>query len=225
METIRGNDDMNDKGKEKTCYIFGAGEQSNGEIQLAAHDLVIAADGGYDYLQKLGLRADIVMGDFDSVKSDFNLPANAIRFPKEKDDTDMMLAIKLGLEKGYRNFAIYGGLGGRLDHTLANVQALTFLSREGARGTLYHKSYALQVITDDTISFSKNAPYNHPGVLCSVFSLSDVSVNVTIQGMKYEVSDVNLTSSFPLGASNEFTGKKAFIHVKKGTIAVLWYLS
>lgn len=211
--------------REKICYIFGAGEQSNGEISLNEQDLVIAADGGYDYLQKLGLRADIVMGDFDSVNSDQHLPTDAIRFPKEKDDTDMMLAIKLGLKRGYRNFAIYGGLGGRLDHTLANLQALIYLSREGARGTLCHESYAIQVITDDTLSFPKDAPYNRPGVLCSVFSLSDVSVNVTIQGMKYEVSDVNLTSSFPLGASNEFTGKKAFINVKKGTIAVLWYLS
>lgn len=206
------------------CYIFGAGERSDCDISLTSGDFVIAADGGFDYLKEIGLRADYVLGDFDSVLS-YDLPSDSIRYPKEKDDTDMMLAIKLGLEKGYEEFVIYGGLGGRLDHTMANIQALTYLSHNGAMGTLYGKDYALRVVTDGTISFGKDLPENQAGNTCSVFSLSDVSVNVTIQGLKYEISDQDLNNDFPLGISNEFTGKKAFINVKKGTLAVLWYLS
>lgn len=209
---------------EKICYIFGAGEQSNGEISLSSQDFVIAADGGFDYLKKLGLRADVVMGDFDSTGFSNELPAESIRFPQEKDNTDMLEAMLLGLKKGYRRFFIYGGLGGRLDHTFANIQALSFLAEQGARGTLFHKDYAIEVITDGTISFSKNESFNRPGNICSVFSLSDVSVNVTIQGMKYNLQDYNMTNLHPLGVSNEFTGKKSYINVKKGTIAVLWYL-
>ena len=106
----------------KICYIFGAGEQSSCDIRLSGSDLVIAADGGFDYLKKLGLRADIVLGDFDSLSDSQNLPEDFIRYPKEKDDTDMMIAIKEGLARGYRTFRIYGGLGGRLDHTIANLQ-------------------------------------------------------------------------------------------------------
>ena len=207
----------------RICYIFGAGERSGCEISLSPEDFVIAADGGFDYLNNLGLRADVVLGDFDSVLS-YELPSDSIRFPREKDDTDMMLAVKLGLEKGYREFAIYGGLGGRLDHTLANLQVLVYLSRNEACGTLYSDNYAIRVISDGTISFGKDHPANVGGNLCSVFSVSDVSVKVTIHGLKYEINDVNLTNSFPLGISNEFTGKKAYINVKKGTIAVLWYL-
>lgn len=204
------------------CYIFGAGEKTDCNISLSSKDIVIAADGGFDYLEELGLRADFVLGDFDSVLS-YDLPSDSIRYPKEKDDTDMMLAARLGLEKGYTEFAIYGGLGGRLDHTLANIQVLIYLSQNGATGTLYGSTYAIRVVSDGTISFNKDIPENVPGNLCSVFSLSDVSVNVTIQGMKYEISDMTLTNSIPLGISNEFTGKKAYINVKKGTIAVLWY--
>ena len=104
----------------ETCYIFGAGDFTPCTIDLTSKDLVIAADGGYDYLIRLGLRADVVLGDFDSVTSP-DLWDDAIceklTYPPEKDDTDMMLAIKLGLSRGYREFAIYGGLGGRLDHT------------------------------------------------------------------------------------------------------------
>lgn len=207
----------------KICYIFGAGERSNCEISLSPDDLVIAADGGFDYLNSLGLRADVVLGDFDSVLS-WELPPDSIRYPKEKDDTDMMLAAKLGLEKGYTEFVIYGGLGGRLDHTIANIQVLVYLSRHGAAGTLYCDTFAIRAVCDGTISFAKNDTANVTGNICSVFSLSDVSVNVSIQGLKYEITDTDLTNSFPLGISNEFTGKKAFINVKKGTIAVLWYL-
>ncbi len=76
-------------------------------------------------------------------------------YPPEKDDTDMMLAIKLGLSRGYREFAIYGGLGGRLDHTIANIQALTYLAGEGASGILYGDSYALTVIKDSSLPFQK----------------------------------------------------------------------
>ena len=104
------------------CYIFGAGERSGGGISLAPDDLVIAADGGFDYLEELGLRADYVLGDFDSVVS-YDLPSDSIRYPKEKDDTDMMLAVKLGLEKNYTEFAIYGGLGGRRDPPTAKRPA------------------------------------------------------------------------------------------------------
>lgn len=207
----------------KICYIFGAGERSNCDISLAADDLVIAADGGFDYLEQLGLRADHVLGDFDSVLS-FDLPSDSIRYPREKDDTDMMLAVKLGLEKGYTEFIIYGGLGGRLDHTLANIQTLAYLSEHGASGTLYASDYAIRVVSNGTISFGKDLPENIPGNICSVFSLSDTCSSVTIHGLKYEAESISLTNSFPLGVSNEFTGKKAYIHTEKGTIAVLWHL-
>ena len=97
----------------ETCYIFGAGDFTPCTIDLTSKDLVIAADGGYDYLIRLGLRADVVLGDFDSVTSP-DLWDDAIceklTYPPEKDDTDMMLAIKLGLSRGYREFAIYGGM-------------------------------------------------------------------------------------------------------------------
>ena len=204
------------------CYIFGAGERSDNTISLTPDDLVIAADGGFDYLEELGLRADYVLGDFDSVLS-FDLPSDSIRYPKEKDDTDMMLAVKHGLEKGYSEFMIYGGLGGRLDHTLGNIQVLAYLSKNGASGTLYASDHAVRVVSNGTISFGKDLPENVTGNICSVFSLSDKSLSVTIHGLKYETDSITLTNSFPLGISNEFTGKKAYIHVEKGTIAVLWY--
>lgn len=205
----------------KICYLFGAGEQSPCHIELEKDDLVIAADGGFDFLENLGLRADYVLGDFDSVEST-HLPSDCIRYPKKKDDTDMMLAARLGLEKGYTTFEIYGGLGGRLDHTLGNIQVLTYLSKHGATGTLIGNGYAIKVVTDGVVTFGKDLPENRAGNTCSVFSLSDTSSNVTIQGFEYEVEGATLTNSFPLGISNEFTGRKGSISVSDGTLAILW---
>lgn len=206
------------------CYIFGAGEQTTCNIQLSSQDLVIAADGGFDYLETLGLRADYVLGDFDSVVS-YHLPADCIRYPRKKDDTDLLLAVKLGLEKGYTEFAIYGGLGGRLDHTLGNIQVLTYLTKQDAHGILYGENYSVQVITNGSLSFSKDCPQNSSGNICSIFSLSNESHNVTIQGLEYEVEGITLTNAFPLGISNSFTGRKAFVSVQKGSLAVICYHS
>ncbi|MCD8021752.1 MAG: thiamine diphosphokinase [Lachnospiraceae bacterium] len=83
-------------------------------------DLVIAADGGYRYLQKLGVEPDILMGDFDSLEI---VPEHRhlIRHSPIKDDTDMALAVAWAEKAGYETFFLYGGLGGRLDHSLANL--------------------------------------------------------------------------------------------------------
>ncbi len=203
------------------CYIFGAGEFSPCEIILEENDLVIAADGGYDHLIRMGLRADIALGDFDSVSSGEvwnDTICEKMTYPPEKDDTDMMLAIKLGLSRGFEQFAIYGGLGGRLDHTIANIQALSYLAERQAQGMLYHEDYALTVIKDSSYTIEKT----YAGCV-SVFSLSDTSKNVTIRGLQYEAEGVTLTNTFPLGISNTATGKKGIISVENGTLLILWH--
>ncbi len=209
---------------DKICYIFGAGDRSSHTIELSPDDLVIAADGGFDYLEEIGLRADIVLGDFDSVVS-YDLPSDAIRYPKDKDDTDMMIAVKLGLEKGYKEFAIFGGLGGRLDHTLGNIQLLTYISKQGAAGTLYCDDYAIQVVNAGSIVLGKDTTFNVAGNLCSVFALDRHCHNVTIQGLKYEVTGADWYNHLPIGVSNEFTGKRAVVSCTKGSIAVLYHMA
>ena len=202
------------------CYIFGAGEFVPCNITLTESDLVIAADGGYDHLLQIGLRADVVIGDFDSVTSSEiweDTVCEKVTYPPEKDDTDMMLAIKLGLSRGFGQFNIYGGLGGRLDHTVANIQALSFLAEHSAQGILHHPDYELTVIKNSSFTVAKDKT----GYI-SVFSLSDTSENVTIKGLEYELEGATLTNSFPLGVSNAATGKKGIISVERGTLLITW---
>lgn len=198
------------------CFIVGAGAFSERFAPDAA-DLVIAADGGYEHLSRAGIRVDLLLGDFDSIgQVPSGVPIQ--RHPIEKDDTDMMLAVKLGLDRGFRQFVLMGALGGRLDHTLANTQALCYLARRGARAFLVGEGAVLCAVTDGQLRI----PAGPEGYI-SVFSSGDTATGVALEGLKYPLDGATLTMDVPLGASNQFTGRDALIRVRSGTLLVLWY--
>ncbi len=201
---------------EKICHVIGAGDFFDRPIIPAKDDYTIAVDGGYRYTQKIGLKTDMLIGDFDSLPEKPVHP-NIVLLPKEKDDTDMLVALRRGLSLGFRVFYIYGGTGGRLEHTLANIQCLAYLSKKQARGYLFGESTVTTALTDTAIIFGPN----YRGYV-SMFSHSDVSYGVSIRCLKYELDNVRLTNEFPLGISNEFTGQESSISVKKGTLLILF---
>ena len=96
------------------CYIFGAGSYFGLIRRPAPEDTVIAADGGWRICREEGIVPDLLLGDFDSLHTVPDLAISAV-VPVEKDDTDMMLAIKEGLARGETDFRLYGGVGGRTD--------------------------------------------------------------------------------------------------------------
>lgn len=200
---------------EKTCIIVGANEIKN-NIEVPEHSYVIAADGGYAQLLAQGIEADLVVGDFDSLG---HIPQHkyVVKHPTEKDDTDTMLAAKIGLEKGFHDFVIYGGLGGRWDHSIANIQLLIYLATHKARGILVESDTRISAICNDEIHFNEA----YQGMI-SVFSANSKALGVDIQGLKYELNNATLTNKFPLGASNEFIGKKSKISVDDGVLIVVW---
>ena len=95
----------------KTCYIIGAGDVCDTDLVADKDDYIICADGGYEYRNMLGREADMVVGDFDSLG---RIPEeeNRIVLPCEKADTDMAVAVQEGFKKGYKNFVLFGALGG-----------------------------------------------------------------------------------------------------------------
>ena len=128
----------------KECVIFCAAGFDGLAIPLTEEDYLIAADGGLRHTERLGVTPNAIIGDFDSLNY---IPTGAEVFPVEKDDTDSMLAVKLGLSKGYDRFLIYGGLDGvRLDHTVANYQALQYLADRDARGILIGRDFCATVL-------------------------------------------------------------------------------
>ena len=185
----------------KKCVIIGAGEFF-GEVNLSTGDCLIAADGGLDHLKKLGLTPDVIIGDFDSVADVCEMPGEieVIRYPTEKDETDSYLAYRLGYERGFREFHIYGGTGGREDHTFANYCLLLKAKNENSSAFLYGKSHVTTVLKNEKMRI-----FGNPGSSFSVFALGSSAQGVSIKGAKYEASAVTLTPDFPLGVSNSFT--------------------
>ena len=131
-----------------TCYIVGAGDFTPRGFAPVPGDLVLAADGGYRALYSLGYTPDLLLGDFDSL-GDLPLPPDlpVLRFPARKDDTDTGLALRHGLDRGYRDFALYGCAGGRVDHLLANLQSMARVSRLGATIRLAAPEYDAWALT------------------------------------------------------------------------------
>lgn len=202
--------------KNGICYVIGAGEDDGLDFHPAAEDFVIAADAGICHLERLGIKADLVIGDFDTLK---RIPAhpNVITLSAEKNDTDTFAAIREGIKAEYANFHIYCGTGGRIDHTLANLQTLAYLSEHGMRGFLFDKDNVITAITDSRLCFGKV-----PCGYLSVFSCSPESCGVTLCGLKYELHDATLTNTFPIGVSNEFIDRESSVSVKSGTLLIVF---
>ncbi|MBO5032023.1 MAG: thiamine diphosphokinase [Lachnospiraceae bacterium] len=205
----------------KKCVIVGAGECSiqklKEQLVLDSEDLCIAADGGMDYLLKAGVRPDMVLGDMDSVREAEILGQFPVKkLPVEKDDTDMLAAVKEGLASGYESFELYGALGGRLDHTIANIQCLLYLMNRGARGTIIGDMERLLLIRNEKILF--RAGDYEKGRRLSVFAFGGDAYGVSETGLKYVLDDVTLKQEFPIGISNEFAGTDAVIEVKNGML-------
>ena len=201
------------------CFVFGAGTLYGVYRPPREGDYVIAADAGYTACRAAGIVPDLLVGDFDSMdEPDF---PNILRSPVEKDDTDTSLALKHGLSLGYRTFHIYGGTGGeRLDHTLANLQMLLWLRRQGARGYLYDREFVYTAIENEGISIPKTVEWG----LLSVFCLGADARGIWESGVQYPLNNASLSAAFPLGVSNHILGETARVSVEEGALLVGWQL-
>jgi thiamine pyrophosphokinase len=129
-----------------------------------------------------------------------------------------MLAVRRGLDLGFREFYLYGSLDGpRLDHTVANFQTLQFLCDHGAWGYLIGNDTLVTVVKNGALAF----PAGCEGTV-SVFCMGPDAEDVTLRGLYYPLENGRLTAGFPLGVSNHFTGEAAEISVRKGSLLVIW---
>lgn len=204
------------------CILIGAGDLTMGELSTAEDDYVIAVDGGLGYCGILNVEPDLIIGDFDSLSEGeaqaleilrSEIPEKIITLPGEKDETDMLAALKHGLSLGYRDFRIYAGTGGRLEHTLANIQCLLYLKNHDAAGYLVDGTGMILVLQNEAIHLNRNLR----GIL-SLFCLGREAEKVNIENMKYPLKDYHMSNDFPIGISNEFIGKEAVISVENGEL-------
>jgi thiamine pyrophosphokinase len=203
----------------KRCIIIISGPLGEAEPLkklIRTDDYIICVDGGYEHATALCAAPDIVIGDLDSLKSELPPSLPVLRFKKEKDETDTILAIDYALAQGYREMVLIGGLKGRLDHTYANFSALLHLHLGGGRGYFADADNEVYILIEGEIRLSRREGY-----YLSVFPFGQEALGVSERGVKYTLNGARLENSSPLGVSNEFTSEEAVISVEKGPILII----
>lgn len=202
------------------CCIISAGTFDKDSFTVPDGAFLIAADGGYSYLDEQNIVPDMVMGDFDSLSYVPKMPSNdrVISLNCEKDDTDTLYAVKYALNLGYDRFLLFGALGGtRIDHTIANLQTLSYIANHNAQGFIISGNTVITAIANSNLRFKENC-----NGMISVFSTSTQASGVTLKGLKYTLENCTLTHDVPIGVSNEFVNEEAFIEVKDGTLIIVF---
>ena len=194
----------------KKCVIFAAAPIGSLENIKIDDAMVICADAGIRHAKALGIVPDLALGDFDSCDREETQDFPTVTFPRRKDDTDLMLAVKYGMEAGCDDFLIYGALGGnRLDHTIAAFSVLGFLADNGISGKLVDNKTSVCVL-----GVGEHIIPNNGGYL-SLFPFGCDRARVELYGTEYD-GEALLLNSFPLGVSNEIRSHSAVIKVFQG---------
>ncbi len=199
----------------KKCVILAGGEFYPAE-DLSSEDFLIACDRGLVYAARCGLRPQLIIGDFDSYSGPLPEGVPVERHPVMKDDTDTMLAARRAVELGYEELEILWGLGGRLDHSLANIQTLVFAACRGLKTRMRDERTELTVITGGRLTLPRRE-----GWALSLFSLGDECRGLSLRGTKYPLENARLTNRFPLGVSNDWAAGEAEIQLKSGLLLVV----
>lgn len=176
--------------------------------------LVIAADRGLEHALSAGITPDIAVGDFDSARVAVPEGVECIRVSPIKDDTDALLAAETAIERGCDELRFFCALGGRLDHTVANIQMLSGLMRRGVKAALYGAGEKVYLLHGGSVEIARFEGY------LSVFAFGGSAV-VSEAGVKYPLDRHRLTEDFPLGVSNEVTSEKAVVTVHEGTALII----
>lgn len=197
------------------CVIIGASPDTDVEFirrTVCKGDYVLCADGGYHFAQQAGVPVHLVVGDFDSGAEPSGI--ETVRYPVEKDYTDLELTVLRGMERGFRRFLILGGTGGRLPHTLANILLMFRFARKGVQVSLADPEMTAFVLT--VPGEKAQIP---PGITYSVFSVGGDAL-VSEIGAKYPLDHYRLSGVASMGVSNEsLQGSTVLLH--EGQILII----
>jgi len=201
----------------------GAWDLEWGSRVLKEVDFLICADGGANYAALSGRLPDLLIGDLDSITSE-NLKlcetAGCViqRFPCEKDETDLELALICAEEQARlvseRDIWLYGATGKRIDHFMGNVALMLAYARKGTRIRLVDPEHEIWIVQ------GRESIRRSPGQELSLIALSERAV-VSTEGLYYPLEQGVLLQDSPRGMSNVFLGEEAVIQVHTGWVLVV----
>lgn len=184
------------------------------------YDYIICADNGMKHARKLGIHPDEIMGDFDSCNLEDlsyfkNMGVSIKEVPCEKDETDTELALDRAISMGATKIHIWGGIGTRIDHSLANIHLLYKALKNNVEVILYSHNHKLVLIKDD-ITLNGEV-----GDLVSLIPFTPIVKGVTTKNLAYSLENAVFEIGKPYGVSNYMTGKVAEVHIAEGVLIVM----
>lgn len=202
----------------KRCIIIGGGDCTIDILKsnISSDDFVICADSGFDIAYEAEISVDLLIGDFDSIK---RIPANVntITLPVEKDVTDCLAAYNEGVKLGFKSFVLFGGTGGRFEHTFANISLMANASKSDISLEIIDYNHIFRCITDSSIKITKKDNQQ-----VSVFAYGGNATGVTLKGFHYTLDDFILDPfNGALSTSNDIIDDFGTISVKNGTLIIV----
>jgi thiamine pyrophosphokinase len=187
---------------------------------IRAANLLIAADGGALPLLRAGIMPHVAIGDMDSIDAAglAELEAHGValrRFQREKDETDLELALLYAATTGATAIDILGALGGRWDHTLANVALLALPELRARRARLLADGQTLFLVRDAAILEGQ------AGDTVSLLPLTGDAHGVTTKGLRYPLDDATLSYERARGVSNVLLDPPGYVSLRKGLLLVV----
>ncbi len=186
-------------------------------------DFVICADGGLEKVNRLGLVPNLILGDFDSVDSSVleyykKLHIETVKFPSDKDYTDMELAVEYAVKSGFKELILTGATGTRLDHTLANILLLEKYNNQGINIKIIDNNNYISIISDNSdIKIENKKDY-----FVSLVPVTEMLEGLTLNGFKYPLENVKVQRGTALLISNEIIQDEGRITLKKGTALIFF---
>lgn len=203
------------------CVIISGSPDTNVEeikSLCTSDDFIVCADSGYSFAKKAGLTPNLIIGDFDSLKEELPQNTEVVKLNTHKDDTDTEHCVMECIRRGYKDFLLLGSIGGRTDHTFANIATLAFLSEYNYNGIARNNGEEIRILKEG--SYEMN---NKKGLIFSVFPYGCESVNVTYKGAEYMLNNKTLTYNVSRGISNVFVDDNAEITINRGRAILLTY--
>ncbi|MBW2630874.1 MAG: thiamine diphosphokinase [Deltaproteobacteria bacterium] len=190
------------------------------EIRSVGNRVIICADGAAQRLKASDITPDFIVGDMDSIDEDtlryFEATGSRIiRYPGDKDETDTQLALECAFGMNPDEIRILGALGGRVDHTLANISLLVMCVKRGVDAKIVDKDCELLVVDRSCVINGRE------GETVSLIPLSSDVRGITLEGFRYPLSDGLMEIGKPYGVSNRLAGTRGTISVKSGYLLVI----
>lgn len=183
------------------------------------YELVICADGGANKARELDIIPDMIVGDMDSIeeKQRSSMERDGVKFcafSSEKDFTDTQLAMDIAEKTGTKSILVWGGIGSRLDHSLANILSAVSFAKKGIHIQFESPTLTVYLVIDN-LTIEGNI-----GDTVSVLALGERASGVSLKGFKYPLDEVILDANLPIGVSNILMKTEANIKVNSGVLAV-----